>query len=123
MLERAKYDERADDQTLLSRYCDDNATGVYVDRSKTFFLTIHHLLASIIPEEDDIVIRRRRLYFRPGRRQPFFLHANGNTDMDAVLVALEYPLSAAQRHDLRSVPSSTTAPVTTTTDSREMDQI
>ena len=71
----------ADDQILLTKYCNLNETSVYIDVDNEIFLTLAHPLNEL----DDIVDISEDKKLSYNDNFPFFLHGPGSTYLDNVL--------------------------------------
>lgn len=76
---------KADDQKLLSAYCNINPHNVYIDANNLFFLTIVNFNRNI----DQYVP-----HYSSTPSSPFILHCNNYTRMDNVLKSLDYSFTS-----------------------------
>jgi len=76
--------ESADDQVLLTKYCNLQTSLFYIDKQNEIFLTIPKPLHEI----DDIVILNNNIFYN--NKYPFFLHGPGGTYLDNVIKKLGY---------------------------------
>lgn len=93
-----------DDQVLMTRWCACDPR-VHVDCRNRFFLTVlRPLRSALIP---GVRIRGGRVLEYGGHR-PFFVHGNGQTDMNDLLEKLGYTMSAEEKREIRSYLRRTT---------------
>lgn len=78
-------DDKADDQKLLTNYCNLN-DSFYIDTHNEIFLTIDHPLHEI----DDIINIHENKKISYNKKFPFFLHAPGTTYLDNTIKKLGY---------------------------------
>lgn len=77
-------DDKADDQQLLTNFCNSNDSLFYIDVSNDIFLTIGHPLHEI----DNIINIDENKKISYNKKFPFFLHAPGATYLDNTIKQL-----------------------------------
>lgn len=90
-------DDTLDDQFLLTLYVQKNPHLVHIDTSSLFFLTINNPMGDFIID-NRIKIEDKTLYYKGIR--PFFIHGNGNTNLNSVLEQLGYYMSENMKYVL-----------------------
>lgn len=88
MIENTQLNDN--DQIVYTKYCKKNPDIFYIDHDKIFFLTIQVSLKDIL--NYGIVINDKKELFYEGT-QPFFIHGNGNSNMDNLIKALDYKIT------------------------------
>lgn len=88
----------SDDQILMSQYCRSNPHSIHIDCDSIFFLTILNPYKPVNENDNSIAINNKRLMFNGIR--PFFLHGNGNTNMNEVIRQLDYDMTTLQEEKL-----------------------
>ena len=97
-------DVTADDQLVMTQYCSKEKAGkrLYIDRPNDFFLTMTS--SSKLPCK--VRIEDGKLFYR--NKQPFFIHANGQADMNDIVLKLGYSMTARERQEIVSYLKVTT---------------
>jgi len=85
----------ADDQVLMTQYCNQHPNDIYLDSDNTLFLTLIYPMQEI---DNKINIVNKRIYYN--NRQPFFLHANGCGYLNNILINLDYSPKEHIKNDL-----------------------
>ena len=83
-LQKINKDDSADDQILLTKFCDMNKDKIYIDVNFDLFLTFDkpfHEIDNYLSITDD-----KQLYYK--KQKPFFLHGPGQTYLDNTLKKL-----------------------------------
>lgn len=78
-------DNTLDDQQILTKYCKKSPNDIYIDINNELFLTIDRPFDSI---DSYINIKNNKIYHN--NNQPFFIHGNGSTYLDSILLHLGY---------------------------------
>ena len=78
-----------DDQIVLTNFCKKSPNNVYIDCDNLFFLTIVNPIVSIIDKYMEI--NNNELVYKGVR--PFFIHGNGNTNLNELIIKLGYDIS------------------------------
>ena len=78
-------DNTIDDQQLLTKYCKKSPNDIYIDINNELFLTIDRPFDSI---DSHIRIKNNKIYHN--NNQPFFIHGNGATYLDSILLHIGY---------------------------------
>ena len=88
-------DDAADDQILMTKYCNLNKNEIYIDINNEIFLTINSPLQDLskIVEIDNNKLKYNNQY-------PFFIHAPGSGYLDNILVKLNYKLDKSINNEL-----------------------
>ncbi len=76
----------ADDQLLLTKYCNFNINDVYIDIKNELFLTLVKTLKQIDVNEDVKIIGEELIF---NNEKPFFIHAP-STFLDDIIINLNY---------------------------------
>jgi hypothetical protein len=79
-------DNDADDQLLLTKYCNFNINDVYLDMKNELFLTLVKSLQQIKINEDVEIIGEELIY---KNEKPFFIHGP-STFIDDIIIKLNY---------------------------------
>ena len=77
----------ADDQILLTRYCNLNKKDIYIDEKNEIFLTISHSLYDIGNHVTYDKMSESIIY---NNQKPFFIHAPGFGYLDSIIIKLGY---------------------------------
>jgi hypothetical protein len=85
----------ADDQVLLTKFCQSSAKDIYIDVKGELFLTISHSLHDL---EQHITYKKDSVVYNGVR--PFFIHAPGFGYLDNIIVHLGYSNNCNVRNDL-----------------------
>ncbi len=83
-------DNKADDQVLMTKYCNSNPNDIYIDVNNELFLTIFKPLQDA---SKYISIKDNKTYNNNNNNnnnQPFFIHTPGNGFLDNVIIKLGY---------------------------------
>lgn len=81
-------DSNSDDQLLLTQYCSLHPDSFFIDTKSQFFLTIVDPFRSVL---NHVSIQNNTVSYN--NSQPFIIHGAGLTDMDSLLLSLNYNLS------------------------------
>jgi hypothetical protein len=79
----------ADDQILMTMYCNENNKDIYIDSKNELFLTLLYPLQEI---DKYIEINEKNNILTHNSSQPFFVHANGYGYLDGVISKLGYDI-------------------------------
>ena len=79
------YHDNADDQVLLTKYCNSNINDVYVDIDNKLFLTID---APFQEASKFLDFKNGSVFYN--NQQPFFIHGPGKTYLNDIIVKLNY---------------------------------
>jgi hypothetical protein len=85
-LQKINKDDSADDQILLTKFCDMNRGSIYIDVNFELFLTFDKPFFEI---DDYLAITNDKKVYYKGKR-PFFIHGPGQTYLDNTLKKLGY---------------------------------
>jgi hypothetical protein len=88
----------ANDQIALTSYCKQNPRNVYIDCDNLLFLTILNPLINII-DKDMFITPDKQIVYKGAR--PFFIHGNGNTNLNTLLIKLGYNVSVEDEARIR----------------------
>ena len=77
----------ADDQILMTKYCQKNDKEIYIDSKKELFLTLLYPLTEI---DKYVEINEDTNVLTYNSNQPFFVHANGYGYLDRIISKLRY---------------------------------
>ena len=91
--------ENDDDQVLFSNFCVALPSMIYMDADSNFFLTVTNIFGNFLDAENVTITNQRVRFYN---NYPFFVHGNGNTDMNDLLKRLGYELSDGERNALRT---------------------
>lgn len=75
-----------DDQIMITKHCNINKNIYYVDTKFEIFLTIFNPMFS--GKNNKLKIKNQQLYY--DNHKPFFIHGNGNTKLDDIILELGY---------------------------------
>ena len=89
---------KLDDQKLLTNYCRDNPNKIYIDATSIFFLTINNPLGNFYDNNLMKIDEHKHLWYRGVK--PFFIHGNGNTNMNDIIVSLGYEMNI---YDIKNI--------------------
>ena len=78
-------DNTLDDQKILVKYCKTNPNDFYIDLKNELFLTIDRPFDSI---HQYLTVKNNKIYHN--NNQPFFIHGNGSTYLDSILLHIGY---------------------------------
>ena len=78
-----------DDQIMITKHCNNNKDLYYIDTKFEIFLTIFNPMFS--GKNNKIKIKNQQLYY--GDYRPFFIHGNGNTRLDDIILELGYDMN------------------------------
>ena len=87
--------DSADDQVLMTKYCNLNKNEIYIDVNNEIFLTINSPLQDV---NKSIHIENNKLKYN--NQYPFFIHAPGSGYLDNVLLKLNYNLDRSINNEL-----------------------
>jgi hypothetical protein len=77
----------ADDQVLMTKYCQQNEKDIFIDSNNELFLPLLYTLRDI---NNYIEINEENHILTYNSNQPFFIHANGYGYLDGVIKKLGY---------------------------------
>lgn len=77
--------DQADDQVLLTKYCNSNVNDVYIDIDNKIFLTID---APFKEASQFVQFKNNSVSYN--NREPFFIHGPGKTYLNDIIVKLNY---------------------------------
>lgn len=78
-------DIKADDQLLITKYCNNTENDIYIDKNNEFFLTI----VNEYNELDELIkIHKNEVIYN--EKKPFFIHGPSNTYLDNIIIKLGY---------------------------------
>jgi len=78
-------DTKADDQLMLTTYCNMSENDIYIDKNSELFLTIVNELNEI---DEFIKIDKNEVIYK--ETKPFFIHGPSNTYLDNLIIKLGY---------------------------------
>lgn len=81
-------DDNNDDQYLLTKACNLDASNFFFDTKQDFFLTIHKPFHNI---NDELTFVNNIAYYK--KKQPYFIHAPSCTFLSNVIINLGYNIS------------------------------
>jgi hypothetical protein len=84
-------DPKLDDQKLLTEYCRKNPNQIYIDITGIFFLTINNPFGNFYDYTIMKIDEDKNLWY--GGVRPFFIHGNGNTNMNDIIILLGYNIN------------------------------
>jgi hypothetical protein len=79
----------ADDQVLMTDYCQQNDKEIYIDSKNQLFLALCHPLYEI---DKHVEINQETHILTYNSNQPFFIHANGSGYLNGVISKLGYDI-------------------------------
>ena len=85
-LQKINKDDSADDQILLTKFCDMNRDSIYIDVNFELFLTFDKPFFEI---DGYLSITSDKKVYYKGKR-PFFIHGPGQTYLDNTLKKIGY---------------------------------
>lgn len=88
----------ADDQVLMTEFCETRPELIYIDDQSSFFLTVMNSFGSFLTS--DMKVTDGRLSFKTAH--PFVAHGNGNTHMGDLIRALGYTLPPEEDKRIRN---------------------
>ena len=74
---------KTDDQILLTKYCQNNLKDIYIDDNAELFLSLANPYKNI---DHLFVYKNNNIYYNGF--QPFFIHGNGETYLDNILIKM-----------------------------------
>jgi hypothetical protein len=74
---------KADDQILLTKYCNSNSNNIYIDTKGELFLTLENPYKNI---DHLFKFKNNNIYYNG--YQPFFIHGPGETYLDNILIKM-----------------------------------
>jgi hypothetical protein len=77
-----------DDQKMITKHCENNKNMYHIDTNNEIFLTIFNPMFN--EKNNKIKIIDQKLFYE--NNQPFFIHGNGNTRLDDIILKLEYDM-------------------------------
>lgn len=90
-----KAEYYGDDQIMITKHCNNNKKRYHVDIENDVFLTVFNPMFSA--KNDNIKIINEQLFYND--KSPFFIHGNGNTRLDDIIVELGYNMSEQAIND------------------------
>lgn len=81
----------ADDQVLLTKYCNNNMNKIKIDINSDFFCTLTN--------KNKINIKNGKLYYK--NKLPFLLHCPGNTNIESIIKKLGYTITEEDQKVLK----------------------
>jgi hypothetical protein len=77
--------DKLDDQILLTEYCINNLSNIYIDTKNEIFLTLQNSYNEI---DDLLNIEYNKITYN--NNSPFFIHGVGETYLDNIIIKLNY---------------------------------